>query len=94
MDKMRDRGVEAIELHNLLTETVTNPDAKAWLLDRKIVPNEVGLGLVDDTRAFLDSLPPRRLTELLIGGMSTRDLPSELKSGYRALAREAASPST
>ena len=34
----------------------TIPEAKAWLLDRKIVPNEVGLGLVDDTRGFLDSL--------------------------------------
>ncbi|CAN5645843.1 arginine deiminase [soil metagenome] len=88
MDKMRDRGVEVVELHNLLTETMDIPEAKAWLLDRKIVPNEVGLGLVDDTRGFLDSLATRRLSELLIGGMSTRDLPSELKSGYRGLARE------
>jgi arginine deiminase len=88
MDKMRDRGVEVVELHNLLTQTMEIPEAKAWLLNRKIVPNEVGLGLVDDTRGFLDSLLPRRLAELLIGGMSTRDLPAELKSGYRALARE------
>ena len=65
MDKMRDRGVEVVELHNLLTETMAIPEAKAWLLDRKIVPNEVGLGLVDDTRGFLDSLEPRRLAELL-----------------------------
>ncbi|MBB5164360.1 arginine deiminase [Mycobacterium sp. AZCC_0083] len=89
MDKMRDRDVEVLELHNVLTETVADPVAKAWLLDRKIVPNEVGLGLVNDTRGFLESLEPRRLSELLIGGMSTRDLPAELKSGYRALAREA-----
>ena len=89
MDKMRDRGVEVVELHDVLTETVSDPAAKAWLLDRKIVPNEVGLGLVDDTRGFLDSLPASRLAELLIGGMSTRDLPAEINSGYRALAREA-----
>ena len=89
IDKMRDRDVEVVELHDVLTETMEIPDAKAWLLDRKIVPNEVGLGLVDDTRGFLDSLQPRRLAELLIGGMSTRDLPTELQSGYRTLAREA-----
>jgi arginine deiminase len=89
LDKMRDRGVDVVELHDLLAETVANPAAKAWLLDRKIVPNEVGLGLVDDTRAFLDSLEARRLTELLIGGMSIRDLPNEPRTGYRALAREA-----
>ncbi|MGV0813645.1 arginine deiminase [Mycolicibacterium boenickei] len=88
MDKMRDRGVEVVELHTLLTETMDIPEAKAWLLDRKIVANEVGLGLVDDTRGFLDSLQTRRLAELLIGGMSTRDLPAEIQSGYRALARE------
>ena len=93
IDKMRDRDIEVVELHELLAETMDIPEAKAWLLDRKIVPNEVGLGLVDDTRGFLDSLTTRRLTELLIGGMSTRDLPSEIQSGYRALAREApASP--
>jgi arginine deiminase len=90
MDKMRDRGVEVVELHNLLTETMAIPEAKGWLLDRKIVPNEVGLGLVNDTRGYLDSLEPRRLAELLIGGLSTRELPADIQSGYRALAREAA----
>jgi len=89
MDKMRDRGVDVVELHDVLADTMAMPEAKDWLLDRKIVANEVGLGLVDDTRAFLDSLEPRRLTELLIGGMSVRDLPNELRSSYRALAREA-----
>lgn len=88
MDKMRDRDVEVVELHNLLTETMQIPEAKAWLLDRKIVANEVGLGLVDDTRSFLDSLETRRLAELLIGGMSTLDLPSDIQSGHRALTRE------
>src|SRR6187397_2060351 len=75
VNKLRQRGVEVIELHELLAQTMAIPDAKAWLLDRKIVPNEVGVGLVDDTRGFLDSLQPRRLAELLIGGMATRDLP-------------------
>jgi arginine deiminase len=89
VSKMRDRGVEVVELHNVLTETMSNPNAKAWLLDREIVPNDVGLGLVDETRSYLDSLDPRRLAEFLIGGMSTRDLPSDLQSGFRALAGEA-----
>ena len=54
--KMRDRGIEVLELHNILAETMGRPEARSWLLDRLIVPNEVGLGLVDDTRAFLESL--------------------------------------
>jgi arginine deiminase len=88
MSKMRDRGVEVVELHNLLTETMAVPGAKRWLLDRKIIANEVGLGLVDDTRSFLESLENRTLAEYLIGGLSTVDLPGEFRSAYLALARE------
>ncbi|MFJ6577253.1 arginine deiminase [Streptomyces sp. NPDC004288] len=88
VNKLTQRGVDVVELHQLLAETMAIPEAKAWLLDRKIVPNEVGLGLVDDTRAFLDSLAPRELAEFLIGGLSTADLPDEYRSGYVALARE------
>jgi arginine deiminase len=88
MTKMRDRGVEVVELHNVLAETMEKDDAKAWLLDRKIIPNEVGLGLVAETRAYLDSLDVRTLANYLIGGLSTRDLPSDLRPGYIALSRE------
>ena len=86
--KLRSRGVEVVELHDLLTETMAIPGAKAWLLDRKVTANEVGLGLVDGTRAFLESLDDRRLAELLIGGLATVDLPADFRSGYLALARE------
>ncbi|WP_306326249.1 arginine deiminase [Streptomyces venezuelae] len=89
VNKLTQRGVEVVELHNLLSETMAIPEARAWLLDRKITANEVGLGLIDDTRAFLDSVAPRDLAEYLIGGLSTTDLPEEFRSGYVALAREA-----
>ncbi|MEV8629909.1 arginine deiminase [Streptomyces sp. NPDC051079] len=88
VNKLTQRGVEVVELHNLLAETMAIAEARSWLLDRKIVPNEVGLGLVDDTRAYLDSLAPRALAEFLIGGLSTADLPEDFRSGYVALARE------
>ena len=32
---------------------------KKWLLDRKVVPNQVGLGLVDEPRSYLDALDDR-----------------------------------
>jgi arginine deiminase len=88
VDKLRGRGIEVVELHDLLAQTVAVPGARDWLLDRKIVPNEVGLGLIEGTRAYLESLPPRRLAEYLIGGLATADLPDALRSGYVALARE------
>ncbi|MFI0966355.1 arginine deiminase [Streptomyces sp. NPDC021080] len=88
VDKLRGRGVEVVELHDLLARTMALPAAKDWLLDRKITANEVGLGLVDGTRAFLESLEPAALAEYLIGGLSTADLPDEFRTGYLSLARE------
>ncbi|MEV7138967.1 arginine deiminase [Streptomyces tauricus] len=88
VDRMRERGVDVVELHDLLAQTMADPEARAWLLDRKITANEVGLGLIDDTRAFLESLEPRRLAEYLIGGLATVDLPDEFRDGYVSLARE------
>jgi arginine deiminase len=85
---MRDRGVEVVELHELLAGLLAIPEAKAWLLDRKITANEVGLGLVDDTRAFLAGLSHGELAKYLIGGLATTDLPADFRSPYLALARE------
>ncbi|OIJ98403.1 arginine deiminase [Streptomyces colonosanans] len=88
VDKLRGRGVEVVELHDLLAQTMSVPGARDWLLDRKITANEVGLGLVDTTRAFLESLDPARLAEHLIGGLATTDLPDAYRTGHIALARE------
>ncbi|WP_250465005.1 arginine deiminase [Microbulbifer litoralis] len=90
MTKMRDLDIEVVEMHNLLTETVAIPQARKWLLDRKVTPNNVGPGLMDDTRAYLESLEPRELAEYLIGGLSVMDLPDAFSaSDYVEMAREA-----
>ncbi|MGD9531384.1 MAG: arginine deiminase family protein, partial [Pseudonocardia sp.] len=88
MIAMRERGVEVVELHDLLTETLAVPGAREWLLDRKITTNQVGLGLVAETRSYLDGLPERTLAEYLIGGLASTDLPDDFRPAYVALARE------
>ncbi|WP_035700983.1 arginine deiminase family protein, partial [Glycomyces tenuis] len=55
VELLRARGVEVVELHDVLERTVAIPEARDWLLDRKIVPGQVGLGLVDATRSYLES---------------------------------------
>ena len=88
VNKLTQRGVEVVELHDLLAQTMDVPGARDWLLDRKIVPNRVGLGLVDATRGYLETLDSRRLAESLIGGLATQDLPEERRRPYLSLARE------
>lgn len=90
VSKMKERDIEVLELHNLLTETLSVPGAKEWILDRKIIANEVGVGLVEGTRAFLDSLSNKVLADHLIGGLSTRELPNDYRTDYISLAQESA----
>ena len=88
VDQLRTRGVEVVDLHDLLTQTMAIPAARSWLLDRKAVPNLVGIEMVEDVRAFLDSLPARQLAEYLIGGLATTDLPEGFRSAFVGLVRE------
>lgn len=88
--KMRDRGIDVVEMHNLLTETLAVPQARAWILDNQVVPNQLGLGLVDEIRGYLDGLPDRELAETLIGGLSTHEFPEEIGGTLLRLVRDAA----
>ena len=84
--KMRERGVEVLELHDLLAETVADKEARDWVLDRRITPNDVGLGLTPVVRAWLSELPPPKLAEHLIGGIAVLDLPKSEASSMMAAA--------
>jgi arginine deiminase len=74
--------VEVLELHAVLAETLAEPGARDWLLDRKVVANEVGPLFVEPTRAHLETLPDERLATLLIGGMAVEDLPGSHRPRY------------
>ena len=41
VDLMRERGVEVLLFHDLLAETLEQPEAREWLLSRRLRPEEV-----------------------------------------------------
>jgi len=90
INKMRDRGVDVVEMHNLLAETVAVPEAKKWILDNQIVPNQVGVELLDEIRSYLEGLSDRDLAETLIGGLSTVEFPEAIGGAMLELIRDAA----
>jgi arginine deiminase len=90
VNKLRDRGVEVLEMHNLLTQTLAVPEAKKWILDNQIVANQVGLGLIDEIRSYLEEMSDRELAETLIGGLSTYEFPEQLGGEMLELIRDAA----
>ena len=73
---------------------VGSPGARDWLLDRKIVPNDVGTRPRGGTRAYLESLPPTQLAEFLIGGLATRDLPEDFRRATSPGPRVAPAPAS
>ena len=75
VNAMREHGVEVHELHDLLTDILGDPQARAWLLDRRITLNLVDIGLQEELRAWLNELPARQLTNIMIGGLLPIELP-------------------
>jgi len=88
--KMRDRGIEVLDMHNLLAETVAVPEGKEWILNNQVVPNQVGLGFIDELKSYLSGLDNRKLAETLIGGLSTHDFPEAHGGEALKMVKEAA----
>ena len=86
--KMRERGVEVLEMHNLLTETVHKPEALKWIMDRKVRSDTVGVGLANEVRAWMEGLEPRKQAEFLIGGVVAEDIPDTDESNTLKMFRQ------
>lgn len=85
---MAGRGIEVLELQELLTAVVADPVARDWILDRRITANEVGRGLMVPTREWLTSLAPEQLADHLIGGVSYTELPDEFGGQFLSVLRD------
>ncbi|NVP56697.1 arginine deiminase [Mycoplana rhizolycopersici] len=73
--KMQERGVEVLELHDLLAETLPDKEARDFVLDRRIIPNVLGTQVSEAMRPWLDEMPAKELAAFLIGGIAVSDLP-------------------
>ena len=79
--KMQERGVEVLELHDLLAKTLENKEARDFVLDRRVTANSVGPGTAEAIRPWLDEMPAKELAAHLIGGFAIADLPdAQIKS--------------
>lgn len=76
-DLMRDEGVEVLDTGNLLAEVLALDEARQWVLNHLITPQDVGVGMLDELRAWLNEMESADLAEILIGGLTVSDLPFE-----------------
>jgi arginine deiminase len=84
--KMKERGVEVLELHDLLAETMAVKAARDFVLDRRVTGNSVGHGTALVMRPWLDEMPARQLANHLIGGIAISEIP---ETGAKAMLNEA-----
>ena len=80
VDQMRSRGIDVVLVQDLLTETMKDPEARKWLLDRKVTANEQGLVFSQELRSWLNEMDAAELATYLIGGLLVRELPAEFTS--------------
>src|SRR6185436_12944489 len=55
--KMQERGIEVLDLHEMLTTTLEDKEARAWILDRRATRNAIGYGAEKVIRPWLDEMP-------------------------------------
>ena len=80
--KMQDRGIEVLEMHELLSDILGNETAFNWIFDHKFTENQIGIGMIDELRSWLKGLPPLQLAEFLVGGITVGDVPFKIQGMF------------
>ena len=80
VDLMRERGVEVLLFHDLLTETLEQPDAREWVLSRRLRPEEATVMFATDLTAWMTEMPADELATRLTGGVTVQELPDSVAS--------------
>jgi len=81
VDEMRHRGIEVYFVRQLLEEALRDKKGRKWLLDRRVRPETIGVGLAEELHPALMEMNAEKLSNHLIGGMNVSELPFKLPAG-------------
>jgi arginine deiminase len=80
VDLMRERDVEVLLFHDLFTETLGEADARDWLLERRLRPEEVTAMFSDELTGWMREMPADELATRMTGGVTVSELPTQISS--------------
>jgi arginine deiminase len=80
VDLMREESVEVLLFHDLLTETLQDAEARAWVLSRRLRPEEVTVMFSGDMIAWMTEMPADELATKLTGGVTEQELPADMRT--------------
>ena len=78
VEVMRGRGVEVLLFNDLLTETLERDDARAWVLERRLRPEEVTALFAREMTEWMRGMPADELATHLTGGVMVQELPGDI----------------
>jgi arginine deiminase len=80
VDLMRGRGVEVLLFHDLLAETLDQPEAREWVLTRRLRPEETTVMFAQDLTDWMNEMSGDELATRLTGGVTASELPDNIAS--------------
>jgi arginine deiminase len=80
VDVMRSEGVEVLLFHELLAQTLAIPEARQWVLERRLRPEEVTALFSDELIAWMTGMPADELATSLTGGVTVAELPDDVRT--------------
>lgn len=78
VEVMTGRGVEVLLFHDLLTETLERSDAREWVLERRLRPEEVTALFSRDMTDWMREMSADELATSLTGGVMVQELPADM----------------
>jgi arginine deiminase len=82
---LREHDVEVLLLHDLLAETLDQPEAREWLLGRRLRPEDMINALSSALHGWMDEMPSEQLATWLTGGVTVGDLAGEIGDQARRI---------
>ncbi len=82
---LRNNNIEVLLLKSLLAETLENPEAVKWVLDRQCSKYRLGSTLAESLRAYLKDQLPMDMATILLGGITRQEFKKEVPSLAYAL---------
>jgi len=73
-ETMRDRGVEVLEVEQLLADVLALPEGREWIIRHALNERMVGLFGAVRAREWVESAPAVQVADFLIGGVTPKDL--------------------
>ncbi|MET2832864.1 arginine deiminase [Mesorhizobium shangrilense] len=80
VEALRDWRVLVHPLDELLSATFAVPEARPWLLDRRVDSSAVGQDMVDELRGWLGEISPDQLATYLVSGILASEMPFKPRS--------------